>query len=128
MRIEQTNYGIKVVIPESDTNSEFTYKLRQVKTLNASIARKHPIIDKLAEREKVLTRKLLLRVRSMEYVFKDTTTHRKYGTWNDHNRMDFNEYYHDELRDMEEAINAISFTYADYCNEGWPNHQYSCVL
>ena len=64
----------------------------------------------------------------MENVFKEWAAKRNYLEWDKHNRMDFNHYYHDELREMEDAINGISFIYHDYCCEGWPNHKYSCVL
>ena len=128
MIIQKTNFGIRVIIPETDSNSEFVYNLRQVKTLNESISKKHPIIDELAEREAIITRKFLLRVFSMENVFKEWATKRNYLEWDKHNRMDFNHYYHDELREMEEAINGISFIYHDYCCDGFPNHKYSCVL
>lgn len=78
MIIQKTNFGIRVIIPETDSNSEFVYNLRQVKTLNESISKKHPIIDELAEREAIITRKFLLRVFSMENVFKEWATKRNY--------------------------------------------------
>ena len=34
MIVEKTNYGLKVTIPETYHNSEFTYRLRMVKILN----------------------------------------------------------------------------------------------
>lgn len=128
MIINRTNYGIEVIIPESSANSEFIYRLRQVKTLNSSFNRHHPMIEELAKEEEILTRKFLLRVHSMENVFNEWAVKRNYQEWETHNRMDFNVYYHDELRDLEEKIQGISYRYADYCSEGYPYHKYSYCI
>ena len=128
MIVKKTNFGIRVIIPETVSSSEFIYDLRQVKVLNSCFSKHHPIIDELSKREKIMTRKFLLRVHSMENVFKEWAVKRNFNEWDKHNRMDFNEYYHDELRKMEEAINGISFIYHDYCCKGWPSHKYSCCL
>lgn len=128
MIINETKYGIEVIIPESSANSEFRYRLRQVKALNSCFSKHHPMIDKLAKEEAILTRKFLLRVHSMENVFNEWAVKRNYQEWEKHNRMNFNEYYHDELRYLEDKIQSISYRYADYCVEGYPYHKYSYCL
>jgi hypothetical protein len=128
MIINRTNYGIEVIIPETDANCEFRFALRQVKTLNSCFSKHHPMIDDLAKEEAILTRKFLLKAHSMENVFKEWAAKRNYQEWEKHNNMDFNEYYHDEMRDLEEKIQGISYRYWDYCTEGYPHHKYSCCL
>lgn len=131
MIVKKTNYGLEVTIPETYHNSEFTYHLRMVKVLNKGF-RWHPSIEELSNREEKLIRQFLLRVHSMENVFKQIPkvhgTYRYFDIWDAHNNMDFNEYYHDGLRELNEMINAISFQYHDNCTEGWPNHKYSCCI
>ena len=131
MIVEKTNYGLKVTIPETYHNSEFTYHLRMVKVLNKDL-RWHPAIEELSKREEKLIRQFLLRAYSMENVFKQIPkvhgTNRYFDIWDDHNNMDFNVYYHDGLSELNEMIDAISFQYYDICTEGWPNHKYSCCI
>ena len=69
MIIKKTNYGLEVTIPETYHNSEFTYHLRMVKVLNKNF-RWHPAIEELSKREEKLIRQFILRVHSMENVFK----------------------------------------------------------
>lgn len=128
MIINKTIYGIEVIIPETDANSEFRFALRQVKTLNSCFSKHHPMIDELSKEEAILTRKFLLRAHSMENVFKEWAVKKNYQEWERHNRMDFNEYYHHEMGDLEEKIQGISHRYCDYCTEGYPNHKYSCCI
>lgn len=128
MIVNKTKYGIEVIIPESPANDEFRYRLRQVKTLNSCFSKHHPMIDELAKEEAILTRKFLIRAYSMENVFKEWTRKGNYKEWEVRNRMDFNRYYHDELRDLEENIQSISYKYSSYCTEGYPNHKYSYCL
>ena len=131
MIVEKTNYGLKVTIPETYHNSEFTYRLRMVKILNKDF-RWHPAIEELSKREEKLIRQFLLRAHSMENVFKQIPkvhgTCRYFDIWDAHNNMDFNVYYHDGLRELNEMVDSISFQYYDICAEGWPNHKYSCCI
>jgi hypothetical protein len=128
MVINKTHYGIEVIIPETDASCEFRFSLRQVKTLNSCFSRHHPIIEELAKEEAKLTRKFLIRAHSMENVFKEWAVKRNYQEWEKHNKMDFNEYFHDELGDLEDKIQGISYRYWDYCKRDYPYHKYSCCL
>ena len=131
MIIKKTNYGLEVTIPETYHNSEFTYHWRMVKVSHKDF-RWHPSIEELSKREEKLIRQFLLRLHSMENVFKQIPkahgTYRYFDIWDAHNNMDFNVYYHDGLRELNEMIDAISFQYYDICTEGWPNHKYSCCI
>lgn len=127
MIINKTHYGIEVIIPETDWNSEFVYTIRQVRTLNKGF-RLHPSINELECEEKKLTRKLLLRIYSMENAFNEFMKNRKYVEWDNHNKMDFNEFYHDGINELIEMIDSISYKYYNNCTEGYPFHKYSCCL
>lgn len=124
---EKTDFGMKIIIPETPYNCEFVYRLRMVKVLNRGL-KHHPSIEGLSKREEKLIRQFVLRVHSMENFFKQIPrlTYRCFDIWEAHNRMNWNEYYHDGLRDLKEMIDDISSIYHDNCTEGYPYHKYSC--
>ena len=39
--------------------------------------------------------------------------------WEDHNKMDWNDWYHSQLHDLEEKVNSYSFDYAYRSRHGW---------
>lgn len=129
MKIEKTNYGIKITIPETEHTSEFEYGLRNVRVLNNNDPREQPLLDELEKREKPLVRKFILLAWSMWNFFKhlpkdegtgdNNTIRRAFIRWEDHNRMDFTTYYHWGMDDMEDAIDAISEEYCHRSEHGW---------
>lgn len=133
MQIIETPYGNEIIIPERSWNSEFTYKVRRVKVIN-KFERQHPDIEILAKREEKYFRKLAILAFSMDNFFKklEQTFKEKgqkeasklFDTWEEHNRMDWNEYFHGNLRQLEEEVNAFSFTYADIA---WENGYSYCL-
>jgi hypothetical protein len=84
---ENTDYGMRIIIPATSYNSEFVYSLRMVKVLNKGL-KHHPSIDELAKREEKLIRKFILRVYSMENFFKQIPrlTYRCFDTWQAHTK------------------------------------------
>lgn len=122
MQIIETLYGNEIIIPKRKWNSEFTYQVRRVKVLNKDLEQ-HPAIEKLSQKEARIYRKLVLLVFSMDNFFKQVEqiqrtkgskeASRLFDTWEEHNKMDWNEYFHDGIRFLEEEVNNISFKYAD---------------
>lgn len=129
MQIIETSYGNKIIIPERSWNSEFTYEVRRVKVINR-FDRQHPDIEILAKEEERVYRKLVILAFSMDNFFKELNKAKKedipnaFDIWEKHNRMDWNEYFHDNLRMLEEEVNNFSFTYADLA---WKNGYSYCL-
>lgn len=117
-------WGEEAIIPETEANSEFTYRWRRVKWINEY--GKHdtdPCIEELAEREEPLRRKLLILIHSMECFFKQLAKtdnkHLLFKEWEYKNRMDFNAWYHDQMRQLEDQLDGCSFEYAYRSEYGW---------
>lgn len=127
MKIKQTNFGLRITIPEGKYNSEFSYDVRQLAILNKGLEW-HPLIYDLMREEKAITSNLILRLFSMENFFKSLENNPKpwkmYDVWEEHNKADFNEYYHDGIRDMLEEIDGIARKYWD----NGINYGYSCCM
>lgn len=127
MKIENTNYGLRITIQEGKYNSEFSYDVRQLAILNSGL-KWHSSIYDLMSKEKIITNNLILRLFSMENFFKllegYKDTWKIYDIWEDHNKLDFNEYYHDSVRDMIENIDDIAREYWGNCVD----HGYSCCM
>lgn len=129
MKIVETSYGNEIIIPERKWNCEFTYKVRRVKVINR-FDRQHPAIKVLAKQEERVYRKLVILAFSMDNFFKELDKIKEedapkmFDTWEKHNRMDWNEYFHESLRMLEEEVNNFSFTYAHIAWESG----YSCCL
>lgn len=129
MKIEKTNYGLQITIPETEKNSEFVYRLRQVRTLNNDDRREQKLLAEIEKREAPLTRRFLILAASMEAFFKTlpddmaawwkTHTESPFDIWERKNKLNFNEYYHYGLRALEEAIDAVSLEYCDRSRHGW---------
>lgn len=129
MIVEKTNYGKRIKVWNDGYSDDWTYRIRNVKSLNADFERKHPIIDKLAEREAKLERKLLILLYSMENMLRDTFAYEErtgkydyFDKWEQKNRLDFNRYYHDRIRELIEEIDGISQEYCWHATEdgyGW---------
>lgn len=128
MEIINTSFGNEIIIPKRKWNSEFVYSVRRVKVINRDFERQHPEIEMLSKVEERVYRKLVLLAFSMDNFFKQVEQiHEAKGskeaamlfdTWEKHNRMDWNEYFHGNLRQLEDEVNNISFTYANIAWEG----------
>ncbi len=116
MIIEKTNYGKLVKVWNDGYPDEWGYQIRNVKVLNGWFDEQHPQMDVLAAREAKIERKLILLLFSMENVFRQVYASDNYDifrTWEDHNRMNFNEWYHDQIQELIEEIDGISSEYCD---------------
>ena len=124
MKIEITSWGRIITIPETSVNSEFSFRLREVRKINNNEPREQELINRLEVSEKKAIRKLTILLFSMENFFKQIADDRKGGctvfqTWEERNRMDWNEWYHRQAEALEEEINGYSFEYADKSKHGW---------
>lgn len=126
MRIEMTSWGRKLIIPETSVNSEFVYDLREVRKINDNEPYEQELINRLEIPEQKAIRKLTILLFSMENFFKALEKSGErgvistiYQTWEAHNKMDWNEWFHDQARLLEEEINNYSFEYADKSKHGW---------
>lgn len=119
MKIINTNWGKKVIIPETKNNSEFEYDLRNVRKINDDCQEEQALINELEQKERKAERKLMLLAWSLENTIKHMDSCHDYQTWEDHNKADFNEYYHDQLQLLENDVNACSFEYAERSGHGW---------
>ena len=118
MIIENRPFGLKVIIPKTEYNSEFVYSLRQVRTINNNCKNEQDLIAEIEKREKPLTDEFLKLVEAMEGWF---TKLRTADDWHEYNQKygDFNRNYHDKIRELAEKINNCSFEYADRSKHGW---------
>lgn len=124
MIVEKTWWGRKLTIPETQVNSEFSYSLREVRKVNNDNPYEQKLINRLEIPEQKAIRKLTLLLFSMENFFKSSIENRKNGydvfqEWENHNRMDWNDWFHYQARELEEEINNYSFEYADKSKHGW---------
>lgn len=128
MRIEKTSWGRILTIPTSSVNSEFSYHLREVRKINKNDPDEQELINRLEVPEQKAIRKLTILLFSMENFFKTLEKHGEHGilplltpfqTWEAHNRMDWNDWFHTQAKLLEEEINSYSFKYADESKHGW---------
>lgn len=125
MRIEKTSWGRILTIPASSVNSEFSYRLREVRKINKNDPYEQELINRLEIPEQKAIRKLTLLLFSMENFFKSIEklgVHNAlyyFRLWERHNKMDWNEWYHDQIDELVEEINSYSFKYADESKHGW---------
>ncbi len=125
MRIEKTSWGRILTIPVSSMNSEFSYSLREVRKINKNDPDEQELINRLEIPEQKAIRKLTLLLFSMENFFKSVEkigVHNAlyyFRLWERHNKMDWNEWYHDQIDELVEEINGYSFKYADESKHGW---------
>lgn len=121
MRIEKTDWGKRIFVKNGD--SEWPYEIRNVRPLNSWHARIHPCMDELEAREKKIERRLIILLfqleRCLESIYKEPC-----GVvierWEKRNRLSFDEWFHDQARELIEAIDGIS---EEYCinatNDGY---------
>lgn len=112
MRIEPTNYGKKVTIKNGD--GEWSYELRCVRVLNGCYEPKvlHPSIDQLAQREYRIQRRLLRRIAELEEALVHANDDINWiAEWEETNKLDFNRYFHDVIRDTIDENDGISLQY-----------------
>lgn len=124
MIVEKTSWGRKLIISETSVNCEFTYRLREVRKINKDEPCEQELINRLEIPEQKAVRKLTLLLFSMENFFKSSIEKRKKGydvfqEWEKHNRMNWNDWFHDQARELEEEINGYSFEYAEKSKHGW---------
>lgn len=117
-------WGEEAIITEGKRNCEFTYKWRRVKWINRHGEHDtDPCIEELSEREVPLRRKLLILIHSMELFFNRLENaehpHLLFEEWERKNRMDFNVWYHDQMRELNEQLDGCSFEYAYRSEYGW---------
>ena len=124
MKVTKTNYGLLVTIPEQHDNngdllnSEFTYQLRQVRTINDNDPDEQPLINAREKGEKRDTAKFLKLAEEMEQLFKKLRTREDWQAWEE-SHGDFNRRYHDRLDELAEKINGYSFIYAEHSKHGY---------
>ncbi len=123
MRIEATPWGKRIWI--KNAVDESSYEIRNVRPLNELHARLHPCIYELEAREKKLERRLLILLHQLERCIKDIYAE-PCGVfverWEKHNRLSFNEWFHDQIRELIEQIDGISEEYCIHATEdgyGW---------
>lgn len=119
MEIINTHYGKVVIIPETENNCEFRYELRNVRKINDNCKDEQDLINELESKEQKAERKFLLLSWSMENAFKRLGRWYDYHTWEEHNKAEFNEYYHDQLQLLEDEVNSYSFEYAARSTHGY---------
>lgn len=124
MKIEMTSWGRIITVPETSGNSEFSYRLREVRKINNNDPSEQELINRLEIPEQKAIRKLTILLFSMENFFKQTAEDRKrkcnvFQIWEERNRMDWNEWYHSQADALEEEINNYSFEYAYNSKHGW---------
>ena len=119
MKIENTNYGKRVTIEETPNNSEFVYEWRNVRTINGNNPKEQELINELEKGEKKAERKLMILIFSLDNFFKTATSGKECDNWEKNNRMNFNEYYHDQIKTLQEQVNDFSFEYANKSRHGW---------
>ena len=124
MKIEITSWGRIITIPETSVNSEFSFRLREVRKINNNEPHEQELINRLEVSEQKAIRKLTILLFSMENFFKQIAGDQKkecnvFQTWEERNGMDWNEWYHRQADALEEEINGYSFEYADESKHGW---------
>lgn len=74
MKITPTNYGLFVAIDGTD----YTYQLRQVRTINNNNPEEQPLINRLEKQEKPLLKQFLTlahQINSISFVFANLSKH-----------------------------------------------------
>ena len=124
MKTEITSWARIITIPETSVNSEFSFRLREVRKINSNEPHEQELINRLEVSEQKAIRKLTILLFSMENFFKQVAEERNkesdvFKTWEERNGMDWNEWYHRQADALEEEINGCSFEYADKSKHGW---------
>lgn len=125
MIIEKTKYGKRIKVWNDGYSEEWSYQIRNVRVLNGWFEEVHPCIQELEEREAKAERKLMLLLYSMENVFRQayaSNIRDVFERWEYHNRMDFNRWYHDQVRELIDEINDICQEYCSRASKdgyGW---------
>lgn len=123
MRLEVQPWGKRIVIKNAD--SENAYEIRNVRSLNEWHARIHPCMDELEYREKKLERRLIILLHQLEHCLSEMYSE-PHGVflerWETHNRLSFNEWFHDQIRQLIDDIDGVSEEYCIHATEdgyGW---------
>lgn len=120
MKIASTNYGLFVSIDGTD----YTYQLRQVRTINNNNPEEQPLINRLEKQEKAFLTQFLKLAQKCEDVVKklseDTTrpTWQKWQEWQALNG-DFDDLFIYPLENIAQKINNISFVFANLSKSGY---------
>ncbi len=97
MIIQKTNEGWRVIVPETDHNSEFSYDM--------PICTSGP--EYIGKEQTKLARQLALLLFSMENFFKSWKRPEDFQEWERKNKMNWNDWFHtraDELREDAWAL------------------------
>ena len=118
MIVIKHNWGMKVIIPETDYNSELEYRLRQVRVLNDDCKEEQELIAVIEKKEKPLTEEFLKLAEEMERWLHKLHTK---ADWDNYTAKygDFNANYHHKMREIEEQIQNCSLEYAEKSKHGW---------
>lgn len=123
MRIEKTDWGKRIFIKNDDLEQE--YSIWNVRQLNSWLSRIHPCMDELEAREKKIERKLLILLFQFENCLKAIYAEpcgEFIERWEKHNRMPFNEWFHDQIRELISAIDDVADEYCIIAGQdgyGW---------
>ena len=118
MIIEKKDWGLKVIIPETNHNSEFEYHLLQVRVLNNDCKEEQELIEEIEKKEKPLTEEFLKLAAEMENWLHKLHTK---ADWDNYTAKygDFNYNYHYKMSEIEEQIQDCSFEYARRSKHAW---------
>lgn len=114
MKIEKTDFGKRVYIKNG--NFVWKYTFLNVKVVNASCKRQHPIIEMLAKEERKTERKLLILLHSLERSLELYHSSPNKDEWFDEfkrrNRLNFYKWYHSQIDDLIFKIKSYSEKYS----------------
>lgn len=121
MEITRTTWGEIVTIPATENNTDFSYDLRSVRRINNNDPEEQELLAELEPKEQRARRKFLILAHSMEQFFRTLSdgSCRHFDEWEKKNKMDWNEWYHWQLHDLEEEVNSFSFEYARRSHHGY---------
>lgn len=130
MIVEKTTYGKSVKIWNDGYSDDWAYHIRNVKVLNSCFDKEdlHPLLDNLSKQEAKNEKRLLKRMQDMEDVFRKAYSSpyskgniNAFEEWEVKHGKDFNEWFHDGIRNMVDEIDEISRTYVYYATrDGYP--------
>ena len=118
MIVIKHQWGMKVIIPETDYNSELEYRLCQVRTINDDCKEEQELIAEIEKKEKPLTEEFLKLAEEMERWLHKLHTK---ADWDNYTAKygDFSANYYDKLREIDAQIQDCSLEYAHRSKHGW---------
>ena len=122
LRIEEYNWGTRVIMPERPHNSEFEYSWRRVRRINDDCPYEQELIAELERDEEKLIPILMERINEMNDFFSQVTDENVgyiFNEWEEEHGRDFNEFFHDFIERLCDTIDGCSFEYARRSKHGW---------